>query len=89
MGRSVVIFGSIPKSNFWRVFDVFLDLVIFAYFNAIFIEFYAVKSFISAFILCNFHVFTRENAYIKDLNAWSILMNFLCIYFGEGKGGLH
>ena len=32
---SVVIFGSIPKSNFWRVFDVFLDLVIFAYFNAI------------------------------------------------------
>ena len=26
MGRSVVIFGSIPKSNFWRVFDVFSDL---------------------------------------------------------------
>ena len=23
-----------------------------------------------------FHVFTRENAYIKDLNAWRILMNF-------------
>ena len=22
---SVVIFGSIPKSNFWRDFDVFLD----------------------------------------------------------------
>ena len=35
MGRSVVIFGSIPKSNFWRVFDVFLDLVKFALFNAI------------------------------------------------------
>ena len=28
MRRSVVIFGSILKSNFWRVFDVFLDLVI-------------------------------------------------------------
>ena len=27
-------------------FDVFLDLNIFAYFNAIFIDFYAVKSFI-------------------------------------------
>ena len=40
------IFGSIPKSNFWRVFDVFLDLVIFAYFNAISIDFYEVKGFI-------------------------------------------
>ena len=51
MGRSVVIFGSIPKSNFWRVFDVFFDLVIFAYFNAIFIDFYAVKSFISIYFV--------------------------------------
>ena len=42
-GRSVVIFGSIPKSNFLRVFDVFLDLVILAYFNVISIHFYAVK----------------------------------------------
>ena len=39
-------FGSIPKSNFWRVFDVFLDLVILVYFNAISIDFYVVKSFI-------------------------------------------
>ena len=46
VGRSVDIFGSIPKSNFWRVFDVFLDLVIFAYFNAISIDFYAVNCFI-------------------------------------------
>ena len=45
------IFGSIPKSNFWRVFDVFLDLVIFAYFNAMFIEFYAVKSFICIYFV--------------------------------------
>ena len=42
---------------------------------------------LSAFILCNFNVFTRENAYIKDLNALRILMIFLCIYLGEGKGG--
>ena len=41
VGRSVVIFGFIPKSNFWRVFDVFL-----VYFNAISVDFYAVKSFI-------------------------------------------
>ena len=32
--------------NFWRVFDVFLDLVILLYFNAISIEFYAVKSYV-------------------------------------------
>ena len=36
---SVVIFGSIPKSNFWRVFDVFLDLVILPYFTAISMDF--------------------------------------------------
>ena len=46
LGRSVVIFGFIRKSNFWRVFDVFLDLVILVYFNAISIDFYEVKSFI-------------------------------------------
>ena len=40
-----------------------------------------------AFILCNFHVFTRENSDIKELNAWRILMNFLCIYLGEGREG--
>ena len=40
------IFGSIPKSNFWCFFDIFLDLVFFAYFNAISIDFYAVKCFI-------------------------------------------
>ena len=43
---SVVIFGSIPKSNFWRVFDVFLDLVILPYFYALSIDFYAVKCLI-------------------------------------------
>ena len=38
--------------------------------------------------MCNFHVFKRENAYIKDLNAWRILMTFLCIYLGEGRVGV-
>ena len=33
MGRSVIIFGSILKSNFWRVYDVFLDLVVLVYFS--------------------------------------------------------
>ena len=46
VGRSVVIFGSIPKSNFWRVFDVFLDFVILPYLNAISMDFYAVKCLI-------------------------------------------
>ena len=29
---------------------------------------------------------SEKNAYIKDLNALRILMNFLCIYLSE-KGG--
>ena len=87
MGRSVVTFGSIPKSNFWRVFDVFLDLVILPYFNAISMDFYAVK-FLINIILCNFHVCKWKNAYIIDLNALWILMNFLCIYLGEKGGGV-
>ena len=30
---------------------------------------------------------SEKNAYIKDLNALRILMNFLCIYSGEKGGG--
>ena len=30
---------------------------------------------------------SEKNAYIKDLNALRILMNFLCIYLGEKRGG--
>ena len=30
---------------------------------------------------------SEKNAYIKDLNALWILMNFLCIYLGEKKWG--
>ena len=30
---------------------------------------------------------SEKNAYIKDLNAFRILMNFLCIYLGEKRGG--
>ena len=65
VGRSVVIFGFILKSNFWRVFDVFWDLVIFAYFNAISKDFmWFIALF--AFILCYFNVYKWEKAYIKD-----------------------
>ena len=49
-------------------FDVFLNLVFLVYFNAISIDFYAVKC-LSALIMCNFHVYNGENANIKDLNA--------------------
>ena len=38
-------------------------------------------------IMCNFHVYNWENANIKDLNSWRILMKFLCIYIGDGGGG--
>ena len=37
--------------HFWRVFDVFSDLVIFAYFNATLIDFYALKSFICIYFV--------------------------------------
>ena len=30
---------------------------------------------------------SEKNVYIKDLNALRILMNFLCIYLGEKRGG--
>ena len=30
---------------------------------------------------------SEKNAYIKDLNALRLLMNFLCIYLGEKRGG--
>ena len=30
---------------------------------------------------------SEKNAYIKDLNALRLLMNFLCIYLGEIGGG--
>ena len=47
--------------KFWRVLDIFLDLVILVYFNAISIDFCAIKSW-SALILCNFHLYKWENA---------------------------
>ena len=30
---------------------------------------------------------SEKNAYIKDLNALRIFMNFLCISLGEKRGG--
>ena len=39
-------------------------------------------------LFCVISMFVSEkNAYIKDLNALRILMNFLCIYLSEKKGG--
>ena len=47
--------------KFLTRFDVFLDLVILVYFNAISVDFCAIKS-LSALILCNFHLYKWENA---------------------------
>ena len=47
----VVYFGYILKSNFWRVFDVFLDLVILPYFYAISIDFNEVKCLINIYFV--------------------------------------
>ena len=45
------------------------------------------KSALSAFILCNFHVYKWEKAYMKDLNTWRFLMNFFMYLFRWRKGG--
>ena len=39
------------------------------YFNAISLDFHAIKRALSALILCNIHVYKWENAYSKELNA--------------------
>ena len=62
-------------------FDVFLDLVILPYFNAICNDFYAVKCLIYIYFVW-FPCFLVEERLYKDLNALRILMNFLCIYLG-------
>ena len=85
VGNSVVIFGSIPKSNFWRVFDAFLDSVIFAYFNAIFIDFYAVKSFICIYFV-QFPCFHEEECLYERFECLKNFNDFFCIFLGEGRG---
>ena len=45
-GKKCCYFLFYSEEKFWRVFDVFLDLVILVYFKAISIGFYEVKSFI-------------------------------------------
>ena len=45
-GKKCCYFWFHSEVKFWRVFDVFLDFIKFALFNAISIDFYAVKSFI-------------------------------------------
>ena len=44
-------------------------------------------SALSAFILCNFHAYKWENAYIKDLYVLTILNGFFMYLFRWRKGG--
>ena len=46
VGRSFVIFGSIPKAKFLTHVDVFLDLVILTYVYAISLDFCVIKCLI-------------------------------------------
>ena len=48
-----------------QIFDVFLDLVILPYFNAISVDFYAVKC-LNLHLFC---VISMFESYIKDLSA--------------------
>ena len=41
-------------------------------------------------LFCVISMFVSEkNAYVKDLIAFRIIMNFLCIFLGEKGGGVH
>ena len=85
MGRSVVIFGSILKSNFWRVYDIFLDLVILVDFNAISIDLYAIRCFICISFVY-FPCISGRMHINNLLYARRILMNFLMNLFWWRKG---
>ena len=61
----LVPFGS---QIFDAVVDFIFDSVVLVYFNAISIDFRAIRSFI-CIILCNIHVYKWENAFSQDLNA--------------------
>ena len=50
-GKKRCYFWFRSKVKFWRDFDVFLDLVILVYFNAISIDLYAVKCFICIYFV--------------------------------------
>ena len=50
-GKKCCYFWYHSKQNFWRIFDVFLDLVILANFNVISIHFYAVKCVICIYFV--------------------------------------
>ena len=59
-----------------------LDLDVLVYFNAVSIDFNAIKGF----ICINVHVYKWVNAYRKDLKALGTLMNFY-IFIKVKKGG--
>ena len=75
-GKKCCYFLFHSEVKFLRRFDAFLDLVIFVYFNATLIDFYAVKSFICiSFVL--FPCFYEGKCwYQRFLNTWRILINF-------------
>ena len=79
----LVLLFSAPFGS--QIFDVLSDLVILVSLNAISIYFYSIKCFICIF-LCSFHIYKLDNAYIKDVYALRIFMNF--IYSGEGRKGV-
>ena len=62
VGRSVVIFSSIPKSNFLRILDIFLDFLM--QFLCSIMQWSAK----SAFIVYSLHVYKLCSVDIQDLS---------------------
>ena len=76
MLRSVDNFGSTLKSNFWRVFDVFLDFDYNAHFSTISLN-NSVNIWSSALIQCMFVRFKLLNSFINIICYNFIFLNFL------------
>ena len=88
MWEEVLLFWFHSEVKFLTRFDVFLDLVIFAYLNAIFIDFYAVKSFICIdFVL--FSCFYEGECLYQRFEYLKNFNEFFMYLFRWRKGGLH
>ena len=79
--RSVVIFGSFPKSNFnhfWRLVGLGHCTLFKCYFYTVLCL--CCKVLINIYLLWNFHVCKRKNDSVKDWNTLRVLMHCLCIF---------
>ena len=90
VGWSVVVFGSIPKSNFWHIFDIFSDFVNLADFHAISMGI-PVVSWLRC-ITFEYCSYINVNKCVCASFTFIMMFNFFILQFysekGEGGGSL-